>query len=1143
MSKLININGEKFIVKLEEYNNKQNKFENLKIFENLGLHERLISLIEKLKKCFLSNSLDLENDINFNVYGCTHGGYIPIKLKNIFKKIYIKDTIQEHQENIKLNINYYNIQNIYIEQFDLINCKEKNIFFIEEFINFDIQQIKKFESNNIIILSSEFDLFNNNFKYKYRVSGTNYFVYLNNIDNFIKVFKYYIDFKTNTLFYDNLINLCLMVKNGGDKFENFLNSNIHLIDKWTILDTGSTDNTIENINKILVGKKDGILFQEPFINFRDSRNRLLELAGENCKFTLMLDDTYIVRGDLRNFLNYVRGDQYSSSFSIYIDNNDVKYSSNRILKSSNKLRYKYRIHEVINDIDNIIVNIPHDITNIFDDTNEYMQKRTSDRMKLDLKFLYEEVEEDFSNPRTYFYLGQTYNLLGDYENSYKYYLKRYEFINSGFLQERFSAILRAARVANFELKYTWKHCEDLYMRAYKIDECRPEPLYFIALNYYLKSEYTIAFDYLKKAFELGIPENSQFDIILNIYYHYIPKFLCKIAYFLDKYDIGEKASQFFLNYNNNKKTPDYCEIISWNQIYKKLNIYKGIKQIELFPTKPIFCFVADGGFKQWSGSDIISNGVGGSETYIIEMARNIQKSGVFQTYVFCNTPNNTDEVFEGTIYKPLESYYKFVNTTYIHHCMISRYSEYLPVTFKGWTENVYFVIHDLSPTGIIIPIDNKLKQIFCLTEWHVEYFTSSYPQLKHLTVPFYYGCAFNHENNQILTDKIPYSFIYSSFPNRGLLELLEMWPEIYKFQPKCTLNIFSDVDHKWSNDVEPQKMQKIKKLLNEYKLEENGLGINYHGWVNKNILKKNWESSDIWFYPCTFMETFCLTALEAACTKTLAITNNLAALQNTVGDRGVIINGDPTTNVWKQEALNKIFYFLDEKNKNEKNLLIDINYNWSSKLTWKNQANKLLEKYILKNNLEYKNNFDLISNNFEFDTANVVINYFNSTNPKIKNGLQIKILDINTHTGTNLIHFVKSIPNSIGLGLDNWNDLNLNNNNLSNINHLEKSFKLNVINSNLNDKIISINSNQISKLIEFIENNKKLDFIYIGMKTNPCQLYTIISLGWNLLDSFGIMGISYNSELEKVINQFITDLKPNYKIINSEHKVWIEKTS
>jgi hypothetical protein len=57
------------------------------------------------------------------------------------------------------------------------------------------------------------------------------------------------------------------------------------------------------------------------------------------------------------------------------------------------------------------------------------------------------------------------------------------------------------------------------------------------------------------------------------------------------------------------------------------------------------------------------------------------------------------------------------------------------------------------------------------------------------------------------------------------------------------------------------------------------------------------------------METFCLTALEAASSKTFAITNDLAALQNTVGNRGAIINGDPTTQTWQDLALQKLFYY------------------------------------------------------------------------------------------------------------------------------------------------------------------------------------------------------------------------------------------
>ena len=62
--------------------------------------------------------------------------------------------------------------------------------------------------------------------------------------------------------------------------------------------------------------------------------------------------------------------------------------------------------------------------------------------------------------------------------------------------------------------------------------------------------------------------------------------------------------------------------------------------------------------------------------------------------------------------------------------------------------------------------------------------------------------------------------------------------------------------------------------------------IYYHGWFDKQTLADAWLSADIWFYPCIFMETFCLTALEAATTRTFAVTNDLAALQNTFGDRG-----------------------------------------------------------------------------------------------------------------------------------------------------------------------------------------------------------------------------------------------------------------
>ena len=74
----------------------------------------------------------------------------------------------------------------------------------------------------------------------------------------------------------------------------------------------------------------------------------------------------------------------------------------------------------------------------------------------------------------------------------------------------------------------------------------------------------------------------------------------------------------------------------------------------------------------------------------------------------------------------------------------------------------------------------------------------------------------------------------------------------------------------------------------------------------------------------------------------------VAALQNTVGDRGLIIKGDTTTKIWQEEALKKIEYYLN--NKKEKQEFVDKNFKWASNLSWESQANKLLEQYILKNN-------------------------------------------------------------------------------------------------------------------------------------------------------------------------------------------------
>ena len=382
-----------------------------------------------------------------------------------------------------------------------------------------------------------------------------------------------------------------------------------------------------------------------------------------------------------------------------------------------------------------------------------METRTMERKQLDLKLLFEELEDDPNNSRTHYYLGQTYNLLQNYEKAFHYFIERMNHPNVGFLQEKIDAVFEAARIANFKLNKPWSECEDLYLKAYMLDNKRPDSLYFLGIHYYLTDNKFVAFNYFKEAFHVGYPLHCQYSLKPTLSFHFLPKFLTELCYYFQDYELGEKSAKLFLE-KNAPSDEIYNLMLSWYNIFVKLNTMnlKVNISLNLPENKPLLCFVADGGFEPWTGSDILNKGVGGSETYIIEMARYIQKQGFFKVIVFCNCLSQS--VFENVEYIPIINFGPFANNNNIHTCIISRFSEYIPLAIKSKANNVYLVLHDLTPSGLIIPIDPKLKNIFCLSEWHVKYFLNIFPQFENITVPFYYGIDIHKFDNEIVKNYV-----------------------------------------------------------------------------------------------------------------------------------------------------------------------------------------------------------------------------------------------------------------------------------------------------------------------------------------------------------------------------------------------------
>ena len=100
--------------------------------------------------------------------------------------------------------------------------------------------------------------------------------------------------------------------------------------------------------------------------------------------------------------------------------------------------------------------------------------------------------------------------------------------------------------------------------------------------------------------------------------------------------------------------------------------------------------------------------------------------------------------------------------------------------------------------------------------------------------------------------------------------------------------------------------------------------------------------------------------------------------------------------------MQKIFYYIDETNKNEKQKLIEMNYNWSNTLSWENQAKNLIDNYIYPNDLiEYKGMYNW-TNNLQSGEKNIFLNmisYFNNNYNKVKFSKPINILEVGVYTG------------------------------------------------------------------------------------------------------------------------------------------------
>jgi len=228
----------------------------------------------------------------------------------------------------------------------------------------------------------------------------------------------------------------MIVKNESKIIERLLISVKPIIDCYCIHDTGSTDNTIECIQRFSMQHGiPGKIVQKPFVNFAVNRTAALVDAKPMAAFILLLDaDMQLVIDP--NFTKFLL--ETADVFRVQQGNDGFKYSNTRVIRSSVAVDYCGVTHEYINTAAGArTADMKHlKINDIGDGGSK------ADKFDRDIRLLTQGLIDEPNNARYYFYLANTYNDTRQWQKAIPAYMRRVEL--GGWDEEVFYSLYRIA---------------------------------------------------------------------------------------------------------------------------------------------------------------------------------------------------------------------------------------------------------------------------------------------------------------------------------------------------------------------------------------------------------------------------------------------------------------------------------------------------------------------------------------------------------------------------------------------------------------------------------------------------------------------------------------------------------------------------
>ena len=353
--------------------------------------------------------------------------------------------------------------------------------------------------------------------------------------------------------------LNMIVKNETKNLKKLFESIHEVIDYYVIHDTGSSDGTPEFIKKMMNSYDiSGEIFHEEWKNFGHNRQKALESAynsdfNPDYVFIIDADEEFFYKD--KSWFKNLKKDFYNIKRLF----GSIEYYQPVIINVRNKnelgWEWKAPVHNYLSSKfsktnENVDKNMVH-IKSFCSGGAKSQNVSSEEKYLRDAKLLLEDLKENPNNPRSIFYLAQSYRDAKKPEEAIKWYKKRLE--AKGWIQEKY---ISCYNIGNL-LRQLGKREEAFYyyLLSFEYDSSRYECFYEMIKYHRNKGNKKLAYSFYKQLKPFNQNSGKLF-LVSSVHNWKLDYEISIIAYYSKAYQEGINAFRRLFK----------CKTITINQI-------------------------------------------------------------------------------------------------------------------------------------------------------------------------------------------------------------------------------------------------------------------------------------------------------------------------------------------------------------------------------------------------------------------------------------------------------------------------------------------------------------------------------------------------------------------------------------------------